>query len=305
MAQTKATLVRTEPVNGTDYLGRFFFRPQNPIHHLHGQYVTLGLSDPRLKESVDSRFPNDIKIRGENQVVFRPYSIASAPEEELIELYIIRVDRDGRRGDGKGVLTTELFSDGSRRSECELTFLDKAKGAFVLPEHEPGSPDRDDAKTRIMVATGTGIAPYMSMLRSQSTEREGRLFVLIHGAPYRQDHAYREEIEAMQASGLNLVYLPIASREPTDSSQKYVEELFLQRLRGAEGRVVQEEVKQAIQSKERLRNTGIEEIIGHELRPETDIIMVCGNPGMIGNLELISRELGFKRKTGFKREDYW
>lgn len=231
----------------------------------------------------------------------RPYSVASAPESELIELYIIRVDKDGRRKDGKGVLSTELFNP---HENVEYSLLERATGIFILPEHDKRKPEPNDTRTRVMIATGTGIAPYMSMLRSPTTQVAGRKFVLVHGVSNTRDHAYKEELAGIIADGVDLSYIPIASREPTQHSQNYVEELFFKREELMTGRVTDEEVKNAIE-RGRLHNTEIENILGHELSPKKSILLVCGNPGMIKSLEAIAKAIGFTPKADFKREDYW
>ena len=295
----KAVLVTKDSVNGTDYLGRFYFRPEKPIPFLPGQYVTLGISTPGLKELVSDL--REIKMRDGKETVLRPYSVASVPESELIEMYIIRVDKDGRRIDGKGVLSTELFNP---HKDAEYSFLERATGIFTLPEHSPKSPNLNDTRTRIMVATGTGIAPYMSMLRSPTTQTAGRKFVLIHGVSNTRDHAYKDELARILDDGVDLNYIPIASREPTEG-QKYVEEFFFDRDRLKAGRVTDEEVKRAIEKQGQLHDTGIEDVLGHKLSTESDILMVCGNPGMIKNLESIAKALGFKLRVDFKKEDYW
>ena len=296
---SQAKLVGIDYVNKTNYLAVFKFEPDGPIKFKPGQYVTLGVSRPGLAELAIELGENTFKGTG---IVVRPYSVASPPENPLIELYIIRVDKDGGRKEGKGLLTTELFNP---QDGIQYWLLDRAAGAFLLPEHERRNPNLNDTRTRIMVATGTGIAPYMSMLRSPTTQTAGRKFVLIHGVSNTRDHAYKDELARILDDGVDLNYIPIASREPTERSQKYVEEFFFNRDRLKTGRVADEEVKRAIEEQAQLHDTGIENVLNHELSPENDIIMVCGNPGMIKSLESIAEALGFRLRVDFKREDYW
>ncbi|MEK6869357.1 MAG: hypothetical protein AABX74_03960 [Nanoarchaeota archaeon] len=295
----RAELVDVDYVKDTDYLGVFKFKPHDPIKFRPGQFVTLGISRPDLEEL--AKEAGEKTFRG-TDIVIREYSVASPPEEsQTIELYIIRVDApNGTRKDGKGLLTTELFNP---QDGIKYWLLDSAGGGFLLPEHELRNPDPNDKRTRIMVATGTGIAPYMSMLRSPTTQTTGRKFVLIHGVRYTPDHAYKKEIEAIQNMGIDLVYIPIASKDTTPYNQKYVQEFFFRRERLKTGRVEDEEVEQIKQ--EQLHGTDIEQVIGHELRPENDIIMACGGPDMIKSLEKIAKALGFKARADFKKEDYW
>jgi ferredoxin--NADP+ reductase len=65
------------------------------------------------------------------------------------------------------------------------------------------------AETLWLLATGTGIAPFLSMLRTEAPWQRFRNVVVVHAARYARELAYRELIEATPAR-----YLPMVSREP-------------------------------------------------------------------------------------------
>lgn len=336
MVQRGTSLVSAEIISvryipGTDYLAIFTLRPDKPIPFKPGQYVNLSMEKPALIDLVkdasdidknDPDYQKKLEIISQERTLIerdgrtqRQYSISSPPHaldgngnvitynDGNIELYIIRVDKDGIRKDGRGLVTTELFKPEEERKDVKFYFNQSAKGLFLLPEHE--KPARDDKRARIMAATGTGLATYMSMLLDPTTRIEDIKFVLIHGVANTRDHAYREEIAGIQHAGVDLTYIPVSSREPTQHSQKYVEEFFFNRDRLKTGRVTDEEVKRAIEEQAQLHNPGIEDVLSHKLSAESDILMVCGNPGMIKSLESIAKALGFKLRVDFKREDYW
>lgn len=289
MAILKAKLTSTELV--TSYLGIFTFRPKERIPFLPGQYITLGVSREGLRG--EAKNPKHVRNIDSKETVLRALSIASPPEEEDIELYIAWVQRDGKRKDEKGLLSTELFQP---RRDLEYLFLsNKAKGRFLLPE---------DSRDVIMVATGTGLAPYLSMLKSDAINHENRRYVLIHGVSCHSDLAYREELTDLTRVR-NLTYLHTCSREECDDCQgTYAEELFFNREEGKERRVTTEEAGKAVRQG-RINDTGLEEIIGREPRPEHTVIMLCGNPAMIGNIRLIAEAKNFQGGEDLITEEYW
>ena len=77
MGMLSAELLSTELI--TPYLGIFKFKPEQPIPFTAGQYVTLGVRRPGLEGP-------GVRVENEKGTVLRPYSVASSPHEDLIEL---------------------------------------------------------------------------------------------------------------------------------------------------------------------------------------------------------------------------
>ena len=164
--------------------GRRWFEP--------GQYVSLGMN---LDEAGESS-------------VQRAYSIASAPEEpRWLELYI----RRAVPANTAYPLTHRLWQV---RPGERLYASAKITGHFTL-EHTLAP---DDSRIRVLVGSGTGVAPFVSMVRSarRRGDREllGRM-VVMHGASHAHELGYREEFEAAVRQGL-LAYVPTVSR-PRDN----------------------------------------------------------------------------------------
>jgi NAD(P)H-flavin reductase len=128
-----------------------------------------------------------------------------------------------------------------------------------------------------MVATVTGIAPFVSMLRHAIHHGERRFrFVVLQGASYQDEFAYREELEDASARHPELlVYIPTVSRPGEERNRGWA---------GATGRV----------------NTVVEEHV-ERLPAESTAAYACGHPGMI---EDVARRL---TPRGFlvKEEKYW
>ena len=337
MTQIASNLVPTklasvERINETDYLEVFTFKPQRPIPFKPGQYVNLVMEKPGLIDLVknvqdvegkkgEPAYDDEIKriekqkaLIERNGYVQRQYSIFSPPNEldsdgkivtyndGNIKLYIIRVDRDGIGKNGRGLVTTELFKREEEREDINFYFNEKAKGLFLLPEH---SGNANDTRDRVIVATGTGIAPYLSMLEDPTTIKEGINYVLFHGVSTQTDHAFKERISKLVLT-MNLIYVPVASRgTEIVVPQRYTEQFFMNegRTRNPGERVKEEEIMEAI-AKGKIHDTPLEGILGHELSPENALVMACGNPGMRHSLEIITTELGFGRKD-FLKEDFW
>jgi ferredoxin--NADP+ reductase len=163
-----------------------------------GQFAVVGLpaSAPRTPLS-DPEEPR----QGPDKMIRRAYSIASPslPGHHL-ELFVTLVR--------SGELTPRLFAlqPGSR-----LWLGPKITGLFTLAEVPPG-------QNLVLVATGTGLAPYMSMLRTRLASGGGRRVAVLVGARHSWDIGYQAELRTMQRLVPEFTFLPIVSRpaeEPT------------------------------------------------------------------------------------------
>jgi len=225
-----------------------------------GQYTLVGL------------VRNDQKrANGKPRLLRRAYSIASSPQEkDALEFYLVRV-RDGQ-------LTPGLWSvpEGGR-----LWVDARAHGHFILEEVPP---ERD----LVLVATGTGLAPYISLLRAQRGQGRWRHLVLLHGVRREDDLGYRDEIEAARREDPSIHYLPICSREPDGSDWS-----------GLRGRVQNVLAPDAFQ-----RHTGL------DLDPARCYVFLCGHPEMIRTTSEQLTDQGFVARSkddigSMHFERYW
>lgn len=168
-----ATLVSRLEITGT--LGVFVVALDAPLDAFNpGQYVSLG-------------------VEHAGKLVQRPYSIVSLdPARTRVELFIRRLP-DGRLSNLLWPLPT-----GSR------VRVGPARGLFTL--------DRTDARLRIMVGTGTGLAPLLAMLADSAARHDATPNVLIQGVSYHAELAYGERIAEWVASGVPIDYRPTVSR---------------------------------------------------------------------------------------------
>jgi len=233
-----------------------------------GQYTVLGLrrSAPRQEESDPEEAPG-----GPDTMIRRAYSIASSSRaDEFLEFYVTLVQ--------SGELTPRLF----RLAVKDRLYMGpKATGIFTLnrvPE------DRHV----LLVATGTGLAPYMSMLRSDLVCGGPRRFVVLHGARHSWDLGYRNELASLARLCPNMTYLPVVSRAKDDPTWK-----------GLSG-YLQDALASGI----------VEERTRLPLSPESFHVFLCGNPGMIGAAKDLLIPRGFvPDKSGapgtLHTEEYW
>ena len=144
---------------------------------------------------------------------WRSYSIANAPGEHTLELCIVHLE--GGRASGY------FFNEVKVGTELKFKGPD---GAFTLPVD-------DLKKTLVMVCTGTGIAPFRSML--QQLDDSGSDFHAIHlifGTRYTTGLLYRDELEKMAEKYPNFTYSVALSREegdlPENAIKGYVHKVY-------------------------------------------------------------------------------
>lgn len=233
-----------------------------------GQFGVLGLAGnaPRVAEAAaeEPETPPDKMIR-------RAYSIASSSiERRYVEFYLTLIT--------SGQLTPRLFAlqHGSR------VFLGpKASGVFTLDRVPP-------EKSVILIATGTGLAPYISMLRTMLVKETQRRFVVLHGARYGWDLGYRGELESLARIRPNFTYIPSITRPDQD-----------QHFHGRSGRI-QTLVEQGV----------IEAASGVGLNPAQAEVFLCGNPEMVKSVQDLLAVKGFTTSHGKESgtihvEEYW
>lgn len=240
-----ATLV--ERLDFSSGLATFKIRPdeaiEDPKWFVPGQYMVLGLNNEEKPELGSVR---------------RPMSIASPPQQrDTIDFYIRYVNHP----DSNNPLTHLLWKieEGAR-----VYVRAKPTGHFTV-EHTIGD---DDPRLKILVAAGTGLAPFTSMVFAKVIDDPNvRLddFAILHAASYSEEIGYQPELERLAAEN-GLKYLPSISRPKERPDWK-----------GHAGRV------EDFFKPERL--DGLEKDLGMnpgELKPQNAVIFICGLTGTIG-----------------------
>jgi len=187
----------------------------------------------------------------------RAYSIASAPHEKFLEFFIELVPQ--------GVVTPKLYP---YQVGDQISLRKSAKGRFTL---DTGS----GRKNHLMLATVTGVAPFVSFVRSlhrqgmASESAGGNHLFLIDGASRSQELGYREELARIAAEVPWLTYVPTISRPWEDTTWN-----------GETGRV-DELVRKYSDS--------------WGLTAGNTVAYVCGHPSMIENVKGVLKRRGWQR----------
>ena len=214
--------------------------PGGEYSFLAGQYATLGVVAPEKHYE-------------------RAYSIVSAPHEKSLEFFIELVPQ--------GDVTPRLYP---YKIGDEFTLRKVARGRFTL--------DTNTGRTNhLLLATVTGVAPFVSIVRSLHRQwkdakfkGEHKLF-LIDGASRSWELAYREELKRFAAEVPWLTYVPTVSRPQEDKSWT-----------GETGRV-DDLVRKYTDS--------------WGLTPGNTRAYLCGHPIMIENTKGILKRRGWEREA--------
>ena len=218
-----------------------------------GQFTVLGLpgSAPRCKICD----PED-EVRDPQKLIKRAYSIASSSvAKEFLEFYIVLVP--------SGVLTPRLFN---LAAGGRVWLSPKSTGLFTLD-------DAPEEKHIVLVSTGTGLAPYMSMLRTQLACGGPCRFAVLHGVRHSWDLGYRSELMTLRRMYSNFTYVPIISRSKEEVAVWGGETGYIQDL---------------------WKRMPLEQSWGFRLSPADTDVFVCGNPSMIEDMVEILEGEGFK-----------
>ncbi|MGF1643697.1 MAG: ferredoxin--NADP reductase [Thiotrichales bacterium] len=200
--------------------------------------------------------------------IARPYSLVNAPHEPIAEFYFNRVP--------EGPLSNRIaaLAPGDR-----VDIASPATGLFTLDEVTGG-------RHLWMLATGTGLGPFLSILKTEQPWTRFERLVLVHGAREASDLGYREQAQALaQAYPGRFHYVAALTRESPPWA------LY--------GRIPA------------LIDSGLlEQAVELEIKPEDSQVMMCGNLGMIQDTtaSLLARglEKSQRRKPGqITTEKYW
>ena len=215
---------------------------EEPFPFEPGQYATLGLVGP-----------------DNPKLIQRPMSVSSSADDLTeYEFFVRLVDAGG--------FTPLLW----QRSVGDPINIKGPKGKFLLQE---------DGRRALFVASGTGLAPFISMIETLRARGQQRDIALLHGVSYAHDLAWREQLTELQADGgFPLRYIATISR-PGESPD----------WSGPTGRV------------EAIVEAQMDEL---GLTPETTTIYVCGNPDMITAVDESATRRGFPPEQ-VRKELYW
>lgn len=247
-----------------------------------GQFVRLGVNPSQLNyykqlsKVADAEDEEDEDLNETlDEDIFRAYSIVSSPFDEILEFFSIVIP--------DGAFTSQLqhleVGDELLLNTVPFGFLTLARYQKPLP------------KDLWLLATGTGLAPFLSMLQDLKTWEDYEHIVLAYSARSAEELAYMDKIESLQEdfgslvdNPAKLIFIPIVTREP-------VEGALTERL------------------PKLLLDGTLQARAGIDLDVDSTHVMLCGNPEMVEDTKETLKGLGLvmnRRGEGnIAVENYW
>jgi len=195
---------------------------------------------------------------GELENFANPYSLLNTPDEKYAEVYFNTVE-GGKVSNGLAALQPGDI----------VNIAQPCVGFFVLSQIP-------DAKYLWMFATGTGLGPYLSILKETTVWERFEKIKLVHAVPYAHELNYSDTIDVFkQEHPDTFQFIPIVSREDHDGVLK--------------GRIPA------------LIETGeLENKAGLQMSAQDTHIMLCGNSGMLNDTKAVLKKRGMNRHLNHK-----
>ena len=204
--------------------------------------------------------------------VFRAYSVASSPYDEFIEFFSVVIPQ----GEFTSKVNHIQVGDSLLLNTTPFGYLTLAR--YQLPL-------RNDLW---LLATGTGLAPFLSILKTIDVWQQYQRIILVYSARTSQELAYQAQISSIKSiygdDGAAFVFLPIVTREADYAGEKArVPNLIL--------------------------SGKLTELVGQKLDKERSHVMLCGNPQMVEDTKEALKSIGLtmnRRGEGnIAVENYW
>lgn len=236
----------------TDSLLSFTLSRPPDYQFLPGQYSRLGLHDAH------------------GNMIWRAYSVVSSPAEQVLEYYGVTVP--------DGLFTTRLKA----LKPGDSIALDRQVFGFMTADRFP------DGEALWLLSTGTGLGPYISMLRDGSLWEKFSRVIVAHGARHASELSYTAELRALASASPG----PLKLIQAVTRDSALPEGILRGRLTDL------------------LKSGELEAAAGEPMEVSTSRIMLCGNPEMIEEMRGLLHERGMRplRRMAagqFITENYW
>ena len=243
-----------------------------------GQFVRLGIHGKDLQYFAQNHETKLITSETQDKpidldgYVFRAYSVASSPYDEFIEFFSVVIPE----GEFTSKVNHIQVGDSLLLNTTPFGYLTLARYQLPLPND------------LWLLATGTGLAPFLSILKTIEVWQQYQRIILVYSARTSQELAYQAEIDAIKSiygdNGAAFVFLPIVTREADYAGEKArIPNLILS------GKLTQ--------------------LVGQKLDKERSHVMLCGNPQMVEDTKEALKSIGLtmnRRGEGnIAVENYW
>ena len=234
--------------------------------HWTDQLYSLHIKAPEVRFTAGQFGRLALDIDGER--IARPYSFVNPPDAEHLEFYSIIVP------EGPLSARLESLATGDR-----IWVSSQGVGFFVLDEVP-------QSEYLWLLATGTGLGPYLSILGTPDPWARHRKIALVHAVRYSRELTYQDTIrQHLDRHPEQLVYVPFVSREDDPNT-----------LHGR--------IPAAIE------DGRLAERAGMDFDPAHAQVMLCGNPQMVQDTSALLKTMGMARNRRstpgqITTESYW
>ena len=243
-----------------------------------GQFVRLGIHGKDLQYFAQNHETKLIISETQGQpidldgYVFRAYSVASSPYDEFIEFFSVVIPQ----GEFTSKVNHIQVGDSLLLNTTPFGYLTLARYQLPLPND------------LWLLATGTGLAPFLSILKTIDVWQQYQRIILVYSARTSQELAYQAEIGSIKSiygdNGAAFVFLPIVTREADYAGEKArIPNLIV--------------------------SSKLTELVGQKLDKERSHVMLCGNPQMVEDTKEALKSIGLtmnRRGEGnIAVENYW
>ncbi len=208
----------------------------SPLKFTAGQFVKVGLEI-------------------NNKLLFRPYSLINTPQDSLLEIHFNRV--------AKGNLSPRL-AELAKGDVIQIS--DRTSGLLTLDEVP-------DVPHLWLLATGTGIGPFLSILKTPEPWQRFKRITLAYSVKTLEQQAYSAEFENLQLCyPEQFCFVPFITREKSADS-------------------INSRITTSIE------NGDLEKRVNLKLSPDSSHIMLCGNSKMITEVTTLLEDRGLRRHS--------
>ncbi len=239
--------------------------------YVPGNFTVLGLPGSASRCFLAGPEP---ALPDPEKLIKRVYCIASSPlNRDFLEFYIALVPG--------GALSPRLFN---LKIGDRIWLSPKINGKFTYDDSQV-----PQGANLVFMATGSGLAPFISMLSTYLSSQPKRRVAIVHGARHSWDLGYRSILMTMQHLRANVTYIPVISQPdkepvPWKGVSGYVQDVW--------------------------KSRALEKTWGFKPNPDNTHVFICGSPQMSeAMIEILSQE-GFKEDTKTEMgqvhvEKYW
>ena len=236
------------------------------VKHWTESLYSVRISAPEVK-FIAGQYTK-ISLNIDNEDIARPYSFVNSPNEDFLEFYSVSVPN--------GPLSTKL----QQLKKGDFINVSPNNNGFLILNEVPL------IDNIWMLATGTAIGPYLSILKTKDSWNNFKKVILVHAVRYNNELTYQETISDLKdIYGDRFIYITYVSREDSENSLA--------------GRIPESISKGVLEKK-----------AGVKILPDNTHIMICGNPEMVQDTTIELKKIGLKKHRRnspghITTENYW